>query len=172
MQRPRPIGLKLPSRHAIFSSFLPLPSLRKIPRRQKLMAAVLRDFERLAEIGADLRLGLDGREIALESHIEPRSELCERGQHRADELRAPRACAGRVMRGLDPRIHLLCEKFPCRVKPGNDDLMWSRPPCFISADSLTRPYLGPTFSTNANANSLAAPTTAASSKRPNRPGFT
>jgi Pentapeptide repeats (8 copies) len=32
-------------------------------------------------------------------------------------------------------------------------------------------YRGPTFSTSANANSLAAPTTAASSKRPNRPGL-
>jgi hypothetical protein len=31
------------------------------------------------------------------------------------------------MRGLDPRIHLLCKKLftkwmDCRVKPGNDDL--------------------------------------------------
>ena len=33
------------------------------------------------------------------------------------------------------------------------------------------PYLGPTFPTNANANSLAAPTTAASSNRPNWPGL-
>jgi hypothetical protein len=32
-------------------------------------------------------------------------------------------------------------------------------------------YLGPIFSTSANANSLAAPTTAASSKRPNWPGL-
>ena len=32
-------------------------------------------------------------------------------------------------------------------------------------------YLGPTFSTSASASSLAAPTTAASSKRPNRPGL-
>jgi hypothetical protein len=34
--------------------------------------------------------------------------------------------AGVVMRGLDPRIHLLRETFfkgmDCRVKPGNDDL--------------------------------------------------
>src|SRR5262245_52677637 len=27
-----------------------------------------------------------------------------------------------VMRGLDPRIHLLAEKMDCRVKPGNDEL--------------------------------------------------
>jgi hypothetical protein len=27
----------------------------------------------------------------------------------------------RVMRGLDPRIHLLAKKMDCRVKPGNDD---------------------------------------------------
>jgi hypothetical protein len=26
-----------------------------------------------------------------------------------------------VMRGLDPRIHLLLKKMDCRVKPGNDD---------------------------------------------------
>jgi hypothetical protein len=25
-----------------------------------------------------------------------------------------------VMRGLDPRIHLLAKKMDCRVKPGND----------------------------------------------------
>jgi hypothetical protein len=25
-----------------------------------------------------------------------------------------------VMRGLDPRIHLLSEMMDCRVKPGND----------------------------------------------------
>ena len=37
------------------------------------------------------------------------------------------------MRGLDPRIHLLREKFlrrlmDCRVKPGNDDLNeWVKP---------------------------------------------
>jgi hypothetical protein len=26
-----------------------------------------------------------------------------------------------VMRGLDPRIHLLAKMMDCRVKPGNDD---------------------------------------------------
>jgi hypothetical protein len=26
-----------------------------------------------------------------------------------------------VMRGLDPRIHLVQEMMDCRVKPGNDD---------------------------------------------------
>jgi hypothetical protein len=26
-----------------------------------------------------------------------------------------------VMRGLDPRIHLLAKRMDCRVKPGNDD---------------------------------------------------
>jgi hypothetical protein len=27
------------------------------------------------------------------------------------------------MRGLDPRIHHLCEGMDCRVKPGNDELV-------------------------------------------------
>jgi hypothetical protein len=26
-----------------------------------------------------------------------------------------------VMRGLDPRIHLLAKRMDCRVKPGNDN---------------------------------------------------
>jgi hypothetical protein len=38
-----------------------------------------------------------------------------------------------VMRGLDPRIHLLARAMGCRVKPGNDESSQIKPPA-----SLTR----------------------------------
>src|SRR6266516_4237838 len=53
----------------------------------------------------------------------------------------------RVMRGLDPRIHLLREKFlqrwmDCRVKPGNDDLSLP-PPRDASCGSANQTPLAP-----------------------------
>jgi hypothetical protein len=47
LRRRRGIGPKPPRRRDICSIFLPLPSPPKIPVKQKLIAAVLDDFERL-----------------------------------------------------------------------------------------------------------------------------
>jgi hypothetical protein len=58
---------------------------------------------------------------ASDEQFEPQylSECMSRGLERIPvELKQP----SRVMRGLDPRIHLLAKKMDCRVEPSNDEL--------------------------------------------------